>query len=83
MNIFFSIGLYHVVGKQVAASAAFIACIYGTGDRIAIFKINDVGKKQELFPLIYAREKVNDIDFSPYDSRLLVSASKDKMVTIV
>lgn len=80
MANFFSIGLYHVVGKQIAASGAFIACIYGSGDRIAIFKQNDAGRKQEPLPLLYANERVNDIDFSSFDSSLLASASNDQMV---
>ncbi|XP_018326736.1 coronin-7 isoform X2 [Agrilus planipennis] len=78
------VGSYQTYGNNITASAQFMAFNWDyAGSSLAVFPINDSGRKSKLMPLLNAHsDTVTDMHFSPFHDNLLATASQDCLVKI-
>ncbi|KAJ7357667.1 Coronin-7 [Desmophyllum pertusum] len=67
-------------GNHIKASDSFMAFNVdaGGGGSLGILPLGDVGRKEQSLPMLHAHSDfVTDVDFSPFDGRLLSTCSYD------
>ncbi|KAL9973088.1 hypothetical protein ACROYT_G019500 [Oculina patagonica] len=67
-------------GNHIKASDSFMAFNVdaGGGGTLGVLPLGDVGRKEQSLPLLHAHSDfVTDLDFSPFDGRLLSTCSYD------
>lgn len=78
------VGSYQTYGSNIAASAKFMAFNWDhAGSSLAVFPLDDSGRKGKLMPLLHAHtDTVTDIAFSPFHDGLLATGSQDCLVKL-